>query len=205
MPDKPLPARSLAEVYLYLMATPCTLCARGPLQGEDPQPQRTGTTGLVLHMQVTCAACRATSTLGFELPADAGMAGADPLPEINPTLEPSRLIDLAQWITLFRSIADAAAREGDRQEARRLGIEAALCLEEGLKFYDEDDNDLPPREAFFTDATRARLREHPEHFSRRRLRELRAKLPTISRMASRTRALAGAAPAKRPWWKFWKG
>lgn len=201
MPDKPLPAHSLAEVYLYLMATPCPLCGRGPLEGADPQPHRTGRTGLVLHMPVTCGGCLATNEMHFEVPADAGMIDKDAPPLINDTDDPSEIIDLAQWVTLFRTIADAAARQKNKHESRRLGIEAALCLEEGMKFYAGDGNDLPPPEAFFTEASKTRFRERPEQFSRRRLADLRAKLPTVSRMVSQTTKLRQAK--KRPWWKVW--
>ncbi|MBI1827521.1 MAG: hypothetical protein HYR83_14190 [Planctomycetes bacterium] len=64
--------------------------------------------------------------------------------------------------------------------SRRLAMEAATCLNEALRFYD-DENDLPSAGAFFTDDSRARFREHPQLFSRQRLLNLRAQLPTPSK------------------------
>jgi hypothetical protein len=113
---------------------------------------------------------------------------------VNPTDEPSRILDVGQWIVLFRMITERAAREIDKIQARHLGIEAAQCLEEALKFYDDVDNDLPPQEALFTEASRTRFRKAPEQFSRRRLIDLRAKLPSGSAMR------ASLSAKKKRWW-----
>ncbi|NLE57208.1 MAG: hypothetical protein GX616_02525, partial [Planctomycetes bacterium] len=59
---------------------------------------------------------------------------------------------------------------------RRMRIEAAQCLDEALKFFDED-NDLPPREAFFTEKSYRRFLERPELYTRQRLIEMRSPSP----------------------------
>lgn len=96
---------------------------------------------------------------------------------INESDEPSRLLDVGQWILLARLLIEDAEREPDRVLARNLRIESGRCLEEAVKFFDDAENDLPPAGAFFCDASRQRFRQAPEQFSRRRLIEMRARLP----------------------------
>jgi hypothetical protein len=204
MQDELLPANSLAEAYLYLMATACASCGRGPLQGSDatiakPTPRTTATGAPYTRtavIEARCAACRAATTLTFQIPERTQEDDEGAPAIVNPTNEPSRILDVGQWIMLFRVITEAAGKEKDKVQARHLGIEAAQCLEEALKFYDEPGNDLPPHEAVFTEPTRRRLKEAPQHFSRRRLIELRAKLPTMSAMRA-----ALTKRRKRPWWR----
>ena len=196
MPDSQLVARSIAEAHLYLMVTPCAACNQGPLRGGGGEWHRGRDGEAVLSMSVECAACRATTTQTFTLPneddADVGTEGS----VINPTDEPSHIIDVAQWLTLFRMLTEAAGKEPDKIRARQFGIEAAQCLEEALKFYDEADNDLPPPEALFHASSREHFEKNPEHFSRQRLINLRSKLP--SRSVSQTRRSKGG---KGRWWK----
>ena len=136
---------------------------------------------------VQCAACGDVATVTFQFPGtpveDTEVHGGEG--EVNPSQEPSRILDVGQWIVLFRMNSDAASQGVDKTRARRLGLVAAQCLEEALKFYDDPENDLPPSEAVFKTATRDRLRQAPQQFSRRRLIELRAKLPHSSAMRSR--------------------
>jgi len=170
------------------MANPCPSCGKGPLHGQElsaPSPskgegQGEGRDDAVVEIAAECAACHAESTWSFRLSAVAGAPDVRQ-PVINPTDEPSWILDVAQWITLFRMISATAEQQSDKQAARRLRIEAAQCLEEALKFY-EPDNDLPPTEAFFHEGSRDRLRNHPGQFSRQRLLGLRNKLPTETRL-----------------------
>ena len=97
-------------------------------------------------------------------------------------------------------VSEAAAAQSNPAESRRLGYEAAQCLEEALKFY-RDDNDLPPPEAFLREQSRQQLRERPNLFARSRLINLRARLPTLTEMEER---LASSGPGRpRKWWKLW--
>jgi len=73
-------------------------------------------------------------------------------------------------------IAATASTETNREQKRRLLIEAAQCLDEALRFY-SGENDLPPADAFFHEGSRLRFRQTPEHFSRERLLHLRSKWP----------------------------
>ncbi|MGB2987912.1 MAG: hypothetical protein WBE26_18745 [Phycisphaerae bacterium] len=196
MPEEPLSAHSLAEAYLYLMATPCASCGKGPLNGADARAVGDAGRGMTVAIPVTCRSCQTVTTMTFRLPEKPDTTGEHETAIVNPTDEPSSLLDVGQWIVLFRVITEAADKETDKVQARHLGLEAAQCLEEALKFYDEIDNDLPPPEAFFTDASRERFRERPEQFSRRRLIELRSRLPSLSVMRSRL-----SVPKKKPWWR----
>lgn len=200
MCDRPLAAHSLAEVYLYLMVTPCRECGRGPLRGGDARAVRQDW-GLGLVVDVACGTCQAQTRPMFEVPPDQ-LAAAKKLPPdavatVNPTDQPSQIIDVAGWVTLFKVIVERAAKTGDKVEARKLGYEAAQCLEEALKFYD-DDNDLPPDSAFFSEASRRRYRDHPDKLARSRLINLRAKLPTLDAMEKQL-----AHTRKKRWWKPW--
>ena len=138
----------------------------------------------VVSVPATCGSCQAVTRLRFRLPTppesiSAGRAGpADRAAVVNATGEPSRILDLGQWLTLFRMLTETAGHEANRTETRRLSLEASQCLDEALKFYDDEDNDLPPSEAFFHKDSRDRFNAHPEQFSRQRLLHLRSKLPT---------------------------
>jgi hypothetical protein len=197
MTEPPLPVHSLGEAHLYVSVTPCPDCMGGARRAV-----RTHREDDLMLVAVQCAACRVGRTLRFEL-----IEGHWPAAEttergrINPSPEPSRIIDAAQWLTLFQVILDAAGKSTDREAARRLGYEAAQCLEEALKFYSLDSED-PPAEAFFSDATRRRFSEHPEHFQRRRLIAMRHKLPTLRHM-ERQVDTEGWRNSK-PWWRFWR-
>lgn len=208
MPDETLVTHSLAEAFLYLMATSCPSCGQGPLKGEDVRPvgasqcpvgeggreESEDGADRLWQITVTCAACKSVTAPTFQLPGNLVEVPAGEAAVVNPTDEPSRILDVGQWIMLFRMIVERAARETDKIQARHLGIEAAQCLEEALKFYDDADNDLPPPEALFTEPSRTRFRKAPEQFSRRRLIDLRAKLPSASAMR------ASLFAKKKHWW-----
>ena len=204
MTSDPLPAHSLAEAYLYLMATPCPQCGRGPLRGEDARPEP-GDGQARLTIPVQCGACGSQDEYVFTVPTDRlsleALGATGPAGRLNPTDQPSRILDVAQWIMLFRMITEAASKDHNKIEARRLGYEAAQCLEEALKFYDVD-NDLPPDDALFHESSRRRHREHPGEFSRERLIELRAKLPTLDAMEA-SQFVSRETKRKR-WWAWWR-
>jgi len=186
MPTEPLIAKSLAEAFFYLLVTPCRICSAGPLRADMARgvEQNQG------HWQITipslCKECGEEAEHVFRLDEKPESLSPADSPTINATSDPSRLIDVGQWIVLFRMITEAASGEKDKQQARQLGIEAAMCLEEALKFYKDEESDLPTDDAFFVESSRDHYRKNPEHFSRQRLLALRAKLPTIAHMRSQT-------------------
>ncbi len=198
MTEQPLPAHSLSEAFFYLSINACPDCSTGVRDaGEGRRLTDVAGTARV-EIKTTCRSCGAVARVTFELTGDDDLARGDGMPIINGSDDRSRLIDVAQWLTLFRITTEAVAREPDKQAARLKGIEAALCLEEALKFYDDEENDLPASDAFFCEESRRRFREHPEQFSRRRLVEMRAKLPALDVM----RRSALRRP-RRSWWRFW--
>jgi hypothetical protein len=154
----------------------------------------------VLTVPVSCGACGAKTEFTFDTseiekrqPIAAAMkqlrepADLPATQEVNPTREPSQIIDIADWLTLYtitaaggRAAVESARTLPERGAARRQLIEAAQCLDEALKFFD-DDNDLPREESFFTPASRDRFRNHQELFTRQRLVSLRGSLPQIQR------------------------
>ncbi len=196
MTDDRLEAHSVGEMFFYLMATPCERCGRGPLRAERKQALGEGDRPGA-RIEAACGRCDHRREFVFGLPTDARLEGGDDAPPVvNPTDEPSRILDVGQWIMLFQVVLEAADRAGDKSEARRLGLEAAMCLEEALKFY--EDNDLPPGSALRVESSVSRFRSHPEQFSRERLSGLRAKLPSPVVMRE---ALSGGKRARRRFWK----
>ncbi len=194
MSDQPLVAHSLAEVHLYLMATPCAGCGQGPLRGGAARPSGDVDDKATVVVDVTCDACKSVSALFFRLPGGLAPNDAQDPPEINATEEPSRIIDVGQWLVLVRLLVEEAGQERNKQRARRLGLEAAQCIEEAMRFYDDAQNDLPPDDAFFCAASRTRFHEAPDQFSRQRLIGLRGKLPSFAVMRR-------TPEKKKPWWR----
>lgn len=178
-------ANSLAEVYFYFMATPCAACGRGPLKGGDARRMSADAVPLRVEVVAACASCGRAERMEFTLRHGTGMDPQTRLPTINPGAEPSTLLDVVAWVMLFRVVTHAAASATDKVEARRLGLEAAQCLEEALKFFDPD-SDIPPPHAFFSEVSLQRFRQSPQDYSRQRLLALRQKLPSLSRMRART-------------------
>jgi hypothetical protein len=197
----PIRIHSVAEAYLLLMVTPCAACGKGPLEAASHEAvDLEGTRGL--KMLARCKACGGEQTFVFDL-SDVDVADAGSLPHINLSDRPSQAIDLAQWLMLFEGILRAADRATDREEARRLGYEAALCLEEALKFYPPGDAEWPDESSFFQESTLARYRQHRHIFARTRLIELRGRLPSLGRM-ERTLTSDADRPVRRSWWAFWR-
>lgn len=178
MPQAELQAHSLAEANLYFQATACPKCGSGPVASVHVEDQAPEKSSAIRRTEVgLCASCGSELRVVFQIPPAPDVA--DPT-TINPTDEPSRIIDLGQWITLAHVFAERAAKSTDPRHARRLNLQAAQCVTEALKFYDDPDNDLPPAEAFFYAPSRERFRTHPQQFSRQRLLHERSKLPTTS-------------------------
>jgi len=189
----PVRVHSVAEAYLYLQVTPCGKCGKGPLHAEGDLTRRGERAG-AYELPVLCQACGTADTMGFGIePPPTRESGASNI--INATQERSTAIDLLGWLTLFRSILDASEKAADKATARALAWEAAQCLDEALKFFDAD-NEMPRPDAFFSDASRQRYREHPQHFARSKWMERRLKLPNATVRTT-------AAP-HRKWWQFWK-
>jgi len=201
-----LAAHSWAEAHLYLKVTPCEECSRGPWEIQAEPEEAGGRT-----LRAKCINCGAVKEFAFQCPpapAETPTAGEQgpgedlPAERINPTPSPSSIIDAGQWLSLFYLLVETASKIPDRGQARRITFQAALCLDEALKFYSDDD-ELPPQTALFTEASRQAFASYPERFARQRLRDLRSKLPELRVMAGRLARDAQRATPKR-WWQFWR-
>jgi hypothetical protein len=203
-----LASRSPVERHFYLMVLQCPRCEKGPF--ELVSTERTPDADQDIWF-ARCRHCQYGQRLRFDRRAlliDESEETTNALPEVNPSPEPSRLIDLGQWLALFFSILSKASEEADRKEAQQLGYEATLCLEEALKFY-RPDSDLPPPEAVWTPASRQRLKERPELFARPRLLQMREKLPSLQVMRKsitkpdKTAGNGHTTPPGKHWWSKW--
>src|SRR5437588_12254739 len=97
-PDGLLQAHSVAEAYLFVSLTYCPECRRRPVRAAGELTA--GSSEWVLP--ISCAGCGRKSDLRFSIePAPT----KDISVQINPTAEPSNLIDPAGWLALFRVIA----------------------------------------------------------------------------------------------------
>ena len=205
-----LPVHSVAEAHLYLMVTPCEACGKGPVTAAGARHGFADGVP-VLDLRALCKACGHTHPLVIDLSLCDEDTDADvgPSPDhspsetslVNPSDEPSRIIDVAQWLVLFRVILDAASKASDRTEGRRLGYEAAQCLEEALKFYTVE-SEWPPPTAFFHDKSRERYEHNTQHYARQRLLDMRAKLPTLGQMQKQIDQ--PSSEEKKRWWQWWK-
>lgn len=172
-----LTAHSHTEIRLFCRATPCPVCGRGPLELLDPSQECRQTVEHTARVRVMCKVCREPSEFSFRLPPDPPSDSGGELEIINPTEEPSRIIDVSQWITLYAVLHEESARTSAQPRKRLLELQAGQCLDEALKFFDDEENDLPPPSAFFDDSARDRFRDQPQEFSRQRLINFRASLP----------------------------
>jgi len=186
---------SLTEARLYVKTRRCASCGEGPLLISREAPVYDAAAH-GLTVTVVCDECGQPASIRFcvaELERRGPVLSMlDELRDvsqqpaaqvINPTRRPSRLIDVAGWVMLYTMLTEAARTESvkstsieRRAAVRRMRIEAALCLDEALKFFDED-SDLPPREAFFTKESYGRFLDRPELYTRQRLIEMRGQSP----------------------------
>ena len=194
---QPLTAHTFNETRYYLMVTSCPACGKGALQVVSAQRPETPDQTVAVHTQ--CRQCESDHDFRFvcRRPVPAKGHGAE---RINLTDEPSAIIDLVQWLSLFYLLVETAAAEDSRSQCRRAGYQAALCLAEALKFYRDDE--LPPESAFFSEATAAIFRENPERYTRRKLQDMQATLPSLSAMARRLERDERASQGR--WWQFWR-
>lgn len=147
------------------------------MESLDPNEKCRQTVEHTATVRVLCQACGEPSEFSFGLPPDPPSDPAGELEIINPTEEPSRIIDVSQWITLYAVLHEESARASPPTRKRLLELQAGQCLDEALKFFDDEENDLPPPSAFFDDSARDRFRDQPQEFSRQRLINFRASLP----------------------------
>lgn len=195
MPETPLQANSALEAIHYVHVSVCPTCRTGQLDAGQPGFDRA--TG-EMKVVALCMNCGASHLHRFQLTS--AVPALDPVSNpgaVNPSGEPSGLIDVVQWVTLSAQLLEAAEATPDRQEARWRKHRAAECLDEALKFYGPGE-ELPPAAACFAAGSLDRLRAHPDRFMRQRLVGLRNRLPSIS---ASDRVLESIP--EKPWWRLW--
>ena len=192
---KPLSAHSILEAHLYVMLQVCPECDAGPLEVADNNTEEHHIDDII-RLDCACPECSEKTVYRFRI--DSRWAAASEPPLINPTDEPSKLIDIAQWLTLYHILIARSKEASDRTASRGEAYQAALCIAEALKFY-EPDNDLPPASAFFSDLAREQARSHPAFFARDKLLSMQTGLPDLRA----TKAVTSSKPARK-WWKFWQ-
>jgi hypothetical protein len=196
-PGQPLAAHTLNEVRYYLTVAVCPSCGKGPREVDRTEgPDRASRLAVVT---ARCRCCSRQDRLEFLCHHDVPAEGVE-AETINPDEQPSRIIDLAQWLSLFYLLVESAAGDSSPATTRRQGYRAALCLAEALKFYGDDE--LPPPSAFFGQGSAEVFRLHPEKFARQKLRDMQAKLPALAVMARRV--ARDERSSRRPWWRFWR-
>jgi hypothetical protein len=197
--NQALTAHTVNEARCYLMVQPCPACGKGPWELKS-QPTLNPQTRRCL-IAASCRSCGHESEFDFAVEQELPPRGVQSQ-GINLSDEPSKLIDLAQWLSLFHLLVETAAGAAatDIPESRRGSYQAALCLSEALKFY--GDNEIPPESAFFSPAGLAVFRRHPEKFARQRLRDMQCKLPALPKMARRINRDDWVAA--KSWWQFWR-
>ena len=191
-----LPSYSLAERHFYLMLVQCESCGKGPFElvSQEQSPD-----GKIDTWNIRCKQCSAEKRILFDagtLLIKSSPNHSAPIPIVNPTRKPSKLIDAGQWLAIFYAILSSASEQTEKKDAQRLGYEATLAIDEALKFY-EDDSDLPPERAIWTPSSRQRFQEHPEYFDRHRILQMRGKLPSLRAMQNSIER----KEEKQPWWK----
>lgn len=217
LPPEPLPIRFESEIYYFLLLQRCGNCSNSVYKQMESIREFHGEIP-VRRIITACGKCGARREFLFELRAphsksrQAPSACSHPAHDEDtremmpaPDAPPSSIIDVSQWITLFHAILRASNAATSRDEARRLGFEAALCLHEALRFFRPDD-EIPARDAFLSEQSFATSRLHPEQFSRSRLLAHRDKLPSLAAMRQRLErdAAAGEKPPL-PWWRrLWR-
>ncbi|MGC9453377.1 MAG: hypothetical protein ACP5HU_00790 [Phycisphaerae bacterium] len=181
------------EAKYFLMVTPCPNCGKGPWLLDDTT--EVAEAGDKLSIKARCKSCGHEKTFEFVCDSSGREEDAE---LISASDAPSGLIDVAQWLSLFyRHLEKAADDNTPPRERRLLGYRAALCLREALKFYGEDD-ELPDPSAFFTESSREAFHQHPESFARRKLLDMRSKLPKLNTMAKSVQA--DRKKSKKRWW-----
>lgn len=104
----------------------------------------------------------------------------------------SELIDVVGWVALYRTLIEQSWQEPDRRAARRLAVEAGMCLDEALKFYPLGER-YPREESFFTAQSRERFRAYRGQFERDVVLDHRRRSP----IPAATESWDGG-------WKFWE-
>jgi len=209
-PHESVPVHSVQEEYFWLMVHRCACGGPWAPQGQTVEPSGEQ---VIHHVSVRCAVCGTERTMRFALRAVTPAGGPAPVRQVNPMPEPSRALDAAEWMDLARFYLERIERLTSPTERAQSLLDARECLEEALKFYGPED-DSPPAEALWSEASRAKVAAAPDPFRRATIQAMLEKIPPEERLrradADDQRALrqalreAARRRVGRRWWEFWK-
>ena len=177
-------AHSIAEEHLFIDSMNCPTCGEGPVER-------------IMHFFpctwiAKCKSCNIT----VKIVSDESLIMTDQYNQTlfsrdsdsklkrvhryqrryNRTDEPSKIIELTQWINFsayWLSTMKKLDEQGERSSDRYIFSEFELvqCLQEALKFYDENE-EYPPRDAFFSEDTFKQYMDDRRFFSQKILRSI---------------------------------
>jgi hypothetical protein len=206
--DGPLHVHGVQEEYFYMMVHPCA-CG-GPWLSQSQEVEEDGDK-VRHHVSAACFKCGQERTFHFQL--DERPGPKDPIRAINPTEEPSRALDLAEWLELTQFYLGRIERLDANVEKAQSLLDARQCLEEARKFFGPQD-EAPPASALWSEKSRQAAASQPEAFRRSTIDGMLERLPPLERLrqadsldqktfkqAVRERARQRVG---RKWWQFWK-
>ena len=206
--DLPVHVHSVQEEYFYLMVHPC-VC--GGVWLSESQEIEQGEARVLHEVAATCSACGTRRTFRFHLDAHGGSKG--PIRQVNPTAEPSRALDVVEWMTLAEFYLGRIEQLTESVRKAQSLLDARQCLEEALKFYRPRD-DGPPASALWSDASRRKVAEGAKTFRRTTVEAMLDRLPPLERLRQadsldqktfeKTVRERAKARRRRRWWQFWK-
>ena len=206
--DERIHVHSVQEEYFYMMVHPC---ACGGAWLSDSQQVEEAAGRVRHHVAARCFTCRKEQAFHFEL--DCGANPKDPVRQVNPTPEPSRALDAAEWLDLARFYLGRIERLKAATEKAQSLLDARQCLEEALKFYGPQDEEPPPG-ALWSDASRRKASRQASAYRRSTIQEMLERIPTMERLRKADsleqkefqKGVRHRAEERvgRKWWQFWR-
>ena len=207
-PDEMIHVHGVQEEYFYMMVHRCA-CGGAWLSGSQRVEETEGR--VIHHVAARCHKCRAERTFHFQLDTHGGPK--DPIRQVNPTAEPSRALDVAEWLDLAQFYLGRIDRLDTPTEKSQSLLDARQCIEEALKFYGPGD-EPPPDAALWSDASRRKVARKAGLFRRSTIQAMLARIPAVERLRKADsleqkefeRAVRNRAKERvgRKWWQFWR-
>ena len=206
-PETAVHVHGVQEEYFYLMVHHCA-CG-GPWLTESQHVEEN-----VVHphhrIETHCFKCQTRRTFLFTIDSQAN--SKEPVRQVNQTAEPSRAIDVVEWMNLAQFYLGRIEHLKEAVEKAQSLLDARQCVEEALKFYGPDA-DAPPPAALWSDASRRKAAAQPGNFRRAAMVAMLEKIPSMDRLRQADKMeqrefekgiMALARQRVGKWWQFWK-